>query len=97
MDLKQKAWQLLIQALLKYGGETVKNAVLWHLEHVYKINEINYLNNPERLIEALYSIYGRAFMMIERDWCYELKGNGLSCENDVANALKALKVCDHNR
>ena len=91
MDPKQKSWELFIQSLLKYGGETVKRAVLWHLEHAYYINETNYLNNPERLIEALYSIYGRAFMIIEKDWCYELKGNGLSCEDDIIKALKALK------
>ncbi len=91
MDTRQKSWELLIQTLLKYGGETVKRVVLWHLEHAFYINEKNYLDNPEKLIEALYSIYGRAFMIIEKDWCYQLNDIGVRCDEDFIRTLKALK------
>jgi len=91
MDLRGKGWELLIQSLQKYGGDTVKQVILWHLEHVFYINQSNYLDNPEKLVSALYSIYGNAFMIIEKDFCYSLKEIGIMCDTGILSALMSLK------
>ncbi len=87
MDLKAEAWELLLNVIRRYGSDTILQVVLWHLEHFFGITEENYLNNPEKLLNAIEEIYGSASKLLLNEWCLELQDLGISCKKGLLDAL----------
>lgn len=92
MDPREQVWLDLLNSIEKYGGETVRKVVEWHLMHAFGITKENYLDDPKKLIQALKEIYGEAFAVIEKDWCESMSSLNLRCDKGILNALESLKL-----
>ena len=84
--MANKRLKAIIEGVIsEYGGEPVKQAVLFYLENVYKIKPEEALDKPELFVSALKEIYGPFEGIIENEICDKIakeygikfKGQGL--------------------
>ncbi|MFP3131204.1 MAG: hypothetical protein RXR51_06475 [Nitrososphaeria archaeon] len=80
------------ETLAEYGGEPVKNAVLFHLTKMHGIRPEDILQKPEEFVKALNDIYGPFEKIIETELCEKIaKIYGLNCKNGLVELIKELK------
>jgi len=81
------------ETLAEYGGEPVKNAVLFHLTKMHGIRPEDVLQKPEEFVKALNDIYGPFEKIIENELCEKIaKIYGLNCKNGFIELIKELKT-----
>ncbi|MGC9145985.1 MAG: hypothetical protein ACP5GS_07760 [Nitrososphaeria archaeon] len=85
--------KVIEETLAEYGGEPVKNAVLFHLTKIHGIKPEDVLQKPEAFVQALYDIYGPFEKIIENELCEKIaKIYGLNCVNKgLVELVKELK------
>ena len=90
-DLLKK---VIEETLAEYGGEPVKNAVLFHLTKIHGIKPEDVLQKPEEFVQALNDIYGPFEKIIEKELCEKIAGlYGLECKKKgLVELVKELKT-----
>ncbi len=78
--------QILEDVISRYGGEPVKNAVMYHLTRGFGLDPERMLEEPDRFTEALRRIYGQFEEIIEKDICEEIIN-----ERKLSSHAKTLK------
>lgn len=67
MDERERISKRVIEAVASFGGETVKNIVVWHLRNTYSLDPSDALCRTEAFVKALSDIYGQfAYVIIEK-------------------------------
>ncbi len=85
--------KLVEETLTEYGGEPVKNAVLFHLKNMHNVAPEDAIDKPEEFIKALNDIYGPFEKIIERELCLKIaRVYGINYKNeDLIELAKELK------
>ncbi|NAY82074.1 MAG: hypothetical protein GU362_04235 [Thaumarchaeota archaeon] len=80
------------ETLAEYGGEPVKNAVIFYLTKMHGIRPEDVIQKPEEFVKALNDIYGSFEKIIETVLCEKIaKIYGLNCKNGFIELIKELK------
>ncbi len=95
--MAEKAIRKIVEETIEaFGGEKVRDAVLYHLEHKYNVKPEEMIEKPEQFSNALKDIYGSFGSMIEKEICkrisenygLEYKGQGIV---EIAKELKRFR------
>ena len=80
-----------IERSLNSLGETVKYAILWHVERTCNVSKENFIEKPDRFTAALKKIFGEAAEILEKMIVDEIK-KSFGVREDVYDLVTVIDI-----